>query len=132
MEITVRFTGGRKVQAEFENFKVVSDQPVSEGGENSAPGPLKLFFASVANCSAYYILDFCAHRNIPLDEITLVQKVTRNKETKRVEVIAQEIRVPKDFPEKYYQPLIRASQLCAVKKTLQDPPEMPVKVVPAE
>jgi len=89
---------------------------------------LKLFFASVANCSAYYILDFCAHRNIPLDEITLVQKVTRNKETKRVEVIAQEIRVPKDFPEKYYQPLIRASQLCAVKKALQDPPEMPVVV----
>ncbi len=75
------------------------------------------------------MLDFCRNRDIPLDGVTLVQRAEYGRESKKLEKIVQEIRVPKDFPDKYHTAVVRASELCAVKKTILDPPEMSVEVV---
>ena len=36
------------------------------------------------------------------------------------------INVPADFPVKYYDALVKSANLCAVKKTMEDPPEFEV------
>ena len=46
--IEVRFPGGRKVEAAFDGYRVVTDQPASSGGDGVAPSPFDLFLASVA------------------------------------------------------------------------------------
>jgi ribosomal protein S12 methylthiotransferase accessory factor len=45
-----------------------------------------------------------------------------------VEEIKIEIQVPQGFPEKYIAPMIRAAELCAVKKHLEHPPAMAIVV----
>lgn len=129
MEITVKFPGNRRVVAELRGFTIETDQPEKAGGDNAAPTPFEHFLASIATCSGVYVLDFCRNRGIPLDDVRVVEKVVRNPETHMVSDIAISIEVPSDFPDKYRDSIIRAVDLCAVKKHLFAPPRFEIEVV---
>ena len=62
MEIT--FPGGLAVEARSDSFVIRSDQPQSNGGDNSAPSPFDLFLASLGNCAGFFALRFCQQRQI--------------------------------------------------------------------
>lgn len=128
-EITVTFPGGKRVTATYDGFEIVTDQSLKNGGQASAPEPFDLFLASLATCAGIYVLGFCQKRNIPHDGIRLVQSFVRDEKTKRLTTMRITIEVPADFPEKYRPALIRAAELCAVKKTIEDPPEFVVETV---
>ncbi len=132
MEITVTFPGNKRVDAQFRGFTVSTDQPQSAGGDGSAPSPFEHFLASIATCSGIYVLDFCANRGIPLDGVRVTQTVVRNPETHMVSDITIRIDLPADFPEKYRDSLIRAVDLCAVKKHIMNPPRFAIEAAMAE
>ena len=50
----------------------------------------------------------------------------RNPESKRLDTIKIVIHLPEDFPDKYRKSIIRATDQCAVKKVIDDPPEFSV------
>jgi ribosomal protein S12 methylthiotransferase accessory factor len=134
MEMTVSFAGGKKVVAEFKGMKIVTDQPVSDGGEGSAPSPYDYFLASVGTCAGVYVLGFCESRGIPVADIELRQRMEfavgadgKNSLAK----IAIEIVLPPEFPEKYRGAVVKAAELCAVKKTIMHPPVFEVTSVVA-
>ncbi len=52
-EIRVTFPGGVKVEAVYKGFVIKTDQPVHQGGENTAPAPFDLFLASIATCAGF-------------------------------------------------------------------------------
>jgi len=122
MEITVDFPGGSRVDAHFGNFTVPTDQLPTA----SAPTPFEVFLSSIATCAGIYVLGFCQKRNLPTEGIRVVQRVQSNQQTGMVEQIDIEIHVPPAFPEKYYDSLIRAADLCKVKKHLEAPPRFNV------
>ena len=124
MDMTITFPGGKKVDAHYRDFHIKTDQSAKQGGEESAPTPFMLFLASIGTCAGVYIADFCHSRNIPLDDIRITEHAEHNEDTRKLEKITIDIQVPRDFPEKYHKALIRASDLCAVKKTIMDPPEI--------
>ena len=123
MEITVTLTGGKKVQAKVKEFRIETDQPKESGGNGSAPTPFDLFLGSVAACSGYYVLGFCQSRNIPTDGIRVVMRTEHDPEKKMIGKISIEIVLPPEFPEKYRGPVVRAADLCSVKKHMLDPPD---------
>ena len=131
MEITVTFPGNKKTSARVGQYEVITDQPVMAGGGGEAPSPFALFLASLASCAAIYAIFFCEKRGIPLDDIRIVQRDERDQETGRVTKITLEIVLPEEFPEKYKKALIHTVDLCAVKRTMLDPPEFEVKTVTA-
>jgi ribosomal protein S12 methylthiotransferase accessory factor len=126
MDLEVRFPGGAQVDAAFNGFVVHTDQPVSGGGEASAPTPFSLFLASIGTCAGIYVLGFLRQRNIPTEGVRLVQHVDSNRATGMVERMGIEILVPEGFPEKYLPAMIRSAELCAVKKHLEQPPAIAV------
>lgn len=126
--IDVSFPGQKRVTASFNGFAVASDQPVKAGGEGSAPSPFDLFFASLANCAGYYVLEFCRSRDIPLDGVRLSQVFERDVATKRVTAVHLEIHVPAGFPEKYRSAVVHAASSCTVKKLVENPPTMDIRV----
>ena len=127
-QMTVSFPGGRRVTAHYDGFAIATDQGADSGGEGSAPEPYDLFLASIATCAGYYVLRFCSERGLPLDGLRLVQSWQRD-ERKRLSRIQLVIEVPPSFPEKYRGALVRAADICAVKRTLQDPPEITTETV---
>lgn len=120
MEITL--DGGKVVTAHTKDHSIKTDQPVTNGGENSAPSPFELFLASIGTCAGIYVKSFCDSRRISTDNIKIVQTAEYNKETGLPVNIRIDIKLPGDFPEAYRDAVIRSAELCKVKKTMADPP----------
>jgi putative redox protein len=122
----ITFAGNKKVDARFRGFTINSDQPASDGGENTAPSPFELFLASIGMCAGFYVFSFCQSRSIPTDNISMTQTVLRNDQTHIVEKVMIDINLPPDFPEKYKAAVIKTAQSCSVKKFLDAPPEIQI------
>jgi len=132
MDITITFPGGKRVNAEVNGMVIPTDQPKLQGGDGSAPSPYLHFLASIGTCAGIYILSFCQERKIPTDNITLTQRLeyaTTTEGKSVLDTIAIDINVPPDFPEKYYNALIKVADQCAVKKTIMNPPKFAIKTV---
>lgn len=126
MEMIIDFPEGLRVDAHLGKFTIRTDQPLSSGGEETAPTPFALFLASLGTCAGAYVLSFCRQRNLPTEKIRLVQRTERDTATGMISRIQLEIQVPEDFPEKYYDALVRSANQCAVKKHLENPPHFEV------
>ena len=126
MNMDIRFFGGKKVNAKYKNFTIKTDQPICDGGEGAAPEPFSLFIASIGTCTGFYVLSFCQKRNIPTDDIKLILKAVKSKETYLTSKIAIEIQLPKGFPDQYKKAVIRAAEQCTVKKHLDNPPKIEI------
>jgi len=124
MEIT--FPGGVQVNARFKGFEITTDQPEVNGGQNSAPSPFDLFLVSLGTCSGFFALRFCQQRQLPTAGMRLSLTSARHPETKRLDRVEVTLHLPEGFPEKYRSAIIRATDQCAVKKALLDPPEIEV------
>jgi len=118
--------GGKKVNAEYRGFTISTDQSVPNGGEGSAPEPFMLFLASIGTCAGIYVYSFCQQRGIPTDNVHIVQHHEKNPDGHGIAKITLEIQVPEEFPAKYHTALIKAANLCAVKKHIQHAPEFDV------
>ncbi len=120
MDIT--FPGGVAVTTEYRGFTVETDQPEANGGGNSAPSPFDLFLSSLGACAGFFALRFCQQRQIDTAGMRLTLDTARNPESKRLEEVSIVIHLPPRFPDKYRKSIIRATDQCAVKKVIDDPP----------
>jgi hypothetical protein len=77
MDITIRFPGGKRVDAHLGTHVVHTDQPIAGGGEDSAPAPFDLFLASLATCAGIYVLGFCQARHPYRRHLTDSARVAR-------------------------------------------------------
>ena len=121
-EMKVTFPGEKRVTASYKGLVIETDQPVYQGGEGSAPAPFDLFLASIATCSGWYVLSFCQQRKISLDGASVIMKTERDTQKKMIVKITIIVQLPPDFPEKYKNAVIKAINLCAVKKHMENPP----------
>lgn len=133
MEMKITFPGGEKVNAEFDSRVVETDQPAQAGGEGSAPTPFDYFLASLGTCAGIYVLSFCRSRQIATEGLELTQRMefdTAQDGKKRLARIAIEIQLPPGFPEKYRNAIVKAAELCTVKKVISDPPDFVITARP--
>jgi putative redox protein len=133
MEMKITFPGGEKVNAEFDRRVVETDQPAQAGGEGSAPTPFDYFLASLGTCAGIYVLSFCRSRQIATEGLALTQRMefaTAQDGKKRLARIAIEIQLPPGFPEKYRNAIVKAAELCTVKKVISDPPDFVITARP--
>lgn len=122
MSIKITFPGNKKVRAEIGGFIIDTDQRTVDGGNSSAPAPFELFLASIGTCAGAYIVGFCHSRGLSTEGIEIEQKLVYDPIQQKIGKIVLDIKVPESFPEKYHSALIRAAEMCAVKKTIENPP----------
>lgn len=122
MDMEVFFPGNKKVYARYKGFVIETDQSTGSGGDGSAPAPFDLFLVSIATCAGIYVLSFLEQRGLPLEGAGIVMGHERDPETKLVSKVTLEIKAPAGFPEKYRDAVIRAAEMCAVKRHLENPP----------
>jgi ribosomal protein S12 methylthiotransferase accessory factor len=127
MDMIINLSDGKKVDASFKGHIIKTDQPLQGGGEDSAPAPFDLFLASIGTCAGIYVKGFCDSRNIPTDNIKILQTMSYNPQTRLIDKIDLDIKLPDDFPEKFREAVINVADLCAVKKHLHNPPTITVK-----
>ena len=121
--LKVDFPGGKKVDVQVGDFLIRTDQCRKAGGEASAPEPFDLFLAALSSCAAIYALNFCHSRNLPTDGLALDMDWERSDKPPFDASIHYRLTLPRDFPEKYRSSILKAMDLCTVKRYLHQPPE---------
>jgi len=126
MEMEISFPGGARVDARFGPYIVKTDQPPIGGGDGSAPTPFATFLASVGTCAGIYVLDFLRQRGISTEGVRLIQRVSADPSSGMVREIELEIQLPPHIPPQYREALVRAAELCAIKKHFERPPRFAI------
>ncbi|MEG7361535.1 OsmC domain/YcaO domain-containing protein [Pseudomonas citronellolis] len=129
MEIKVNFLDNLRLEAKFDDFTVVADQPIRYKGDGSAPGPFDYFLASSALCAAYFVKLYCQTRNIPTDNIRLSQNNIVDPENRYKQIFKIQVELPADISEKDRQGILRSIERCTVKKVVQTGPEFVIEEV---
>ncbi len=122
VDVQVSFPGGKRVDARVEDFLIQTDQSVKYGGEGSAPEPFQLFLASIATCAGIYALGFCQARKIDATGLGLRMHCEWDEKTKRYTSVELKLTLPEGFPDKYNDAILKAVDLCMVKKHILNPP----------
>lgn len=128
MQMKIDFPGGVAVAAEFNGHRVLTDQTAPLGA-GASPTPFDLFLVSLGTCAGYYALRFCQERSLSADGLGLSLVAERHPETRRLDAVRIEVKLPEGFPEKYRPAIVRAALQCSVKKALADPPAVEVIAV---
>ena len=129
MEIKVNFLDNLRLEAKFDDFTVVADQPIRYKGDGSAPGPFDYFLASSALCAAYFVKLYCETRNIPTDNIRLSQNNIVDPENRYQQVFKIQVELPADISAKDRQGILRSIDRCTVKKVVQAGPDFIIEEV---
>ena len=129
MEIKVNFLDNLRLEAKFDDFTVIADQPIRYKGDGSAPGPFDYFLASSAMCAAYFVKVYCNARNIPTEHIRLSQNNIVDPEDRYNQIFQIQVELPESISEKDKKGILRSIDRCTVKKVVQQNPEFKVQAV---
>jgi uncharacterized OsmC-like protein len=119
MEIKVNFLDKLRLEAKFDDFTVIADQPIRYKGD-SAPGPFDYFLASSALCAAYFVKLYCNTRDIPTENIRLSQNNIVDPENRYAQIFKIQVELPADISDKDRQGILRSIERCTVKKVVQE------------
>jgi ribosomal protein S12 methylthiotransferase accessory factor len=126
--IEVKFTGGKRIEAQVGDFTLQTDQPHKYGGEASAPAPFDLFLGSIATCAGIFAWNFCESRQLSTDGLALRMECKEDEKKKMIGKIIFHLTLPKEFPERYQSGIMRAMELCAVKRHMQSAPDFTIQI----
>lgn len=129
MEIKVDFLDKLRLQARFDDFTVVADQPIRYKGDGSAPGPFDYFLASSALCAAYFVKLYCVTRNISTENIRLSQNNIVDPGNRYQQIFKIQVELPADIDEADRRGILRSIERCTVKKVVQAGPEFVIEEV---
>jgi ribosomal protein S12 methylthiotransferase accessory factor len=129
MEIKVNFLDKLRLEAKFDDFTVIADQPIRYKGDGSAPGPFDYFLASSALCAAYFVKLYCDTRNIPTENIRLSQNNIVDPENRYQQIFKIQVELPPDIQEVDRRGILNSIERCTVKKVVQTGPEFVIEEV---
>jgi ribosomal protein S12 methylthiotransferase accessory factor len=129
MEVKVNFLDKLRLEAKFDDFTVIADQPIRYKGDGSAPGPFDYFLASSALCAAYFVKLYCSTRNISTENIRLSHNNIVDPENRYKQIFKIQIELPTDISEKDRVGILRSIDRCTVKKVVQAAPDFIIEEV---
>ena len=125
--ITVTYAGGDRLRIEARGHEVFTDQPVGDGGEDTAPTPTELFVASLAACVAFYAERFLRRNGLPLDGLRVTCDYRWAENPHGVGAIDLGVSAPGLIAAKR-EAFTRVIEHCTVHNTLEHPPTVQITV----
>lgn len=129
MEIKVNFLDNLRLEAKFDDFSVIADQPIRYKGDGSAPSPFDYFLASSALCAAYFIKVYCNARDISTDGIRVAQNNIVDPDDRYNQIFQIQVELPESISEKDRTGILRSVERCTVKRVIQTIPEFKIDAV---
>ncbi len=129
MEIKVNFLDNLRLEAKFDDFTVITDQPIRYKGDGSAPSPFDYFLASSALCAGYFVRVYCLSHNIPTEHIRLSQNNIVDPENRHNQIFQIQAELPESISKKDREGILRSIDRCTVKKVVQTVPEFKIESV---
>jgi putative redox protein len=130
MKLQVAFHGGTRYDIMSGKHRVVTDQPVEEGGQGAGMSPVELYVGSLAGCVGYFVGRFCARHEIPRDGLTVEAEWTMAEGPHRVGQITLVIHLPHRMTPEQKEKLLKVAHGCTVHQSIAAPPTVAIKLNP--
>jgi putative redox protein len=127
--VSVSHLGGDRFAITVRGHDVYVDQPIGDGGTDTAPTPTELFVAGLASCVAFYARRYLSRHDLPTDGLAVRASYTIAPRPARVGEIRIELSVPHDVPVERRDALLAVASHCTVHNTLHDVPRVDVSMV---
>jgi putative redox protein len=122
----VEHRGGDTFDINIRGHVVTVDQPVRDGGQDTAPTPTELFIASLASCVAFYARRYLARHALPTDGLAVEATFEMGAKPARVAGIGLRLIVPEGVPVERLDALLAVATHCTVHNTLASEPEVTI------
>ncbi len=130
MKLTATFHGGKRYDIASGKHRIVTDQPVEDGGQDSGMSPVELFVGSVASCIGYFVGQFCVRHGIPRDGLTVDAEWAMGEGPHRVGQIDIGIHLPHRMTAEQKERLLKVAHGCTVHQSIAVTPTIGITLNP--
>ena len=132
MEVKVSHLGQVKFNIQSRSHSILCDQPVDNGGEDSAMTPPELMLASLGSCAAFYAVQYLKARNLAQSGVEVSVTAEKLKHPARLGNFNIHVECPVPLTEEQKEGLMRSVHHCLIHNTLLAPPEIKIELAVPE
>jgi len=127
--VAVRHVAGDAYAITVRGHAVLVDQPVRDGGEDSAATPTELLVGSLASCVAFYTGRYLLRHGLDRSGLTVKARFTMAEDRPaRVTDVRLRISVPGGVPAQRRDALLAVASHCTVHNTLRREPGISIEL----
>ncbi|MHB8246842.1 MAG: OsmC family protein [Acidimicrobiales bacterium] len=130
--IRVDYQEGDLFEIAVRDHRLRVDQPIANGGTDSAPTPTELFVASLASCVAFYVRRFLARHALATEGLSVKAEFDMAARPNRVAEIRIGIEIPEGVPDERRAGLLAVASHCTVHNTLEQQPTVNIELTNKE
>jgi uncharacterized OsmC-like protein len=123
MEVKVQHLGAVRFEAVSRGHRVVCDQPVSNGGSDSAMTPPEFLLVSLGTCAGFYAAKYLETRHLPADGLEVRVAADKLMQPARLGKFRIEVVVPGLDPA-HEEGVLRSVKACLIANTLLNTPSI--------
>lgn len=116
--VVVTHERGLRFAVQIRSHRLITDQSLRAGGEDSAPSPLELISAALGSCVALYVHQFCESRRLPHDGLRVEVLPHHAASPSRIDSLQVAVRLPSPLPPHAMEMLERVVRSCPAHNTL--------------
>jgi len=116
--IVVTHERGRRFTSQIRTHRIVTDQSVRAGGDDSAPTPLELLCAALGSCIAVYVQQFCESRGLQHRGLRVEVTPRNAANPNRIAELSVRVCLADELPPHEMEMLERVVRSCPVHNTL--------------
>ena len=124
--VRVTHLDGDRFSIGVRDHTITVDQPIADGGADTAPTPTELFVAGLASCVAFYARRYLARHDLPTEGLEVAAAYTIAPRPARVGEVRIDVIVPPGVPADRHEALLAMASHCTVHNTLGDPPAVTI------
>ena len=118
MKLIVSYHGGARYDITSGKHRVVTDQPVEDGGQDAGMSPVELFVGSLASCVSYFVGRYCDRHQISTKGLSVEAEWTMAEQPHRVGQVTLAIHVPHRITAEHSERLLKVAHGCTVHQSI--------------
>ncbi len=130
MKLTATYHSGARQDIISGAHRVVTDQPIEDGGQDAGMSPVELFVGSLASCVGYFVGRYCDRHQIPTKGLSVEAEWTMAEQPHRVGQITLAIHLPHRITAEHIERLLKVAHGCTVHQSLTVAPTVAIKLNP--
>ena len=130
MKLSVGYQGGTRHDIISGRHRVVTDQPVEDGGQDAGLSPVELFVGSLAGCVGYFVGRFCERHHIPHEGLRVEAEWEMAENPHRVGRITLSIHLSHPLTAELKERLLKVAHGCTVHQSLTTAPTVDITLIP--
>lgn len=128
-DISVRHEAGDRYRLTIRGHELLVDQPVSDGGDDTAPTPTELFVAGLASCVGFYAGRYLRRHGLPEEGLGVDCSFEfADDRPARVGRIEIRLHLPEGFPDDKRNALQAVVEHCTVHNSLRQAPAVEISL----